>query len=431
MLDRPLFTSRREFLAGSLTFLSTAGTLPIFLGHTARALAGPEPKRGKRGSAERVLVVIQLAGGNDGLNTVVPYEMDAYYKARPRIAIQAKQALKLTGGVGLHPAATALKELYDAGRMAVVQGVGYPNPNRSHFTSMDIWHTADPDLRTHEGWLGRYFDNCCTGSDPAGGVEPIQGVALMQEMPLAMQGDKFMPLSFDDPNSLAWQSGRRDALAEETFRKLNNRSGDWPKTGGELAQYLQRAALDAQVGAAEIREAGGRELKSGPRPRGRRGGGLARQLELVARMIAADLPTRVYYVSMGGFDTHTGQEGRHRQLLTEFGDGVAQFMETLEDAKLLDRVLILTFSEFGRRVQENASAGTDHGEAAPLFLFGAKVRAGVHEKHPSLTNLHRGDLQFGCDFRRVYSTVLRQWLDVPPDKVLGKGFQPLNVIRAS
>lgn len=428
MTQQPLFTSRREFLAGGISLLSVAATLPIFLGRTARVLAGPAPGGIKRGSGERVLVVVQLAGGNDGLNTVIPYEMDAYYKLRPQIAIKKGDVLKLEKNVGLPSYATALKELFDAGQMAVVQGVGYPNPNRSHFTSMDIWHSADPAMRDHSGWLGRYFDNCCKGDDPA--PEPIAGVALMKESPLAMAGDKFACLSFEDPQSLSWQGAKGDKLAQEAFRKLNNIDGDYPKSGGELAQWLQRASLDALVGADDIRGAGTKRARSGGRRRGG-GGELAQSLEFVAKMIAADMPTRVYYVSMGGFDTHSGQTGRHRNLITQLGEAMQDFVETLKDEGVLDRVMILSFSEFGRRVQENASGGTDHGEAAPVFLFGSKVKPGVHQDHPSLDKLRRGDLEFGCDFRRVYSSVLQDWLGMKPEKVLGKAFQPLPLIQKS
>ncbi|MBK8914851.1 MAG: DUF1501 domain-containing protein [Phycisphaerales bacterium] len=424
MTHEPLFTSRRDFLTGSLTFLSAATTLPLFLGRTARALAGDGPAA-SRDDSSRILVVVQLAGGNDGLNTIVPYTMDEYYKARRTLAVPKADVLKLEQNVGLNPAAEGLKSLYDDGLMAVVQGVGYPNPNRSHFQSMDIWHSADPDLRKHSGWLGRYFDSCCTGSDP--GPEPIAGVAMMKEAPAAMYGEDFMPLAFDDINALTWRGNPRDARAVEAFRKLNNIDGDLPAGGHEMAQYLQRAALKAQVGADNIRAAVGRSLPS--RRRGGRGGELGRQLDVVARMIAADLPTRVYYVSMGGFDTHTGQAGRHRQLLTQFGEAMNDFVRTLAESKLLDRVLVLTFSEFGRRVQENASGGTDHGEAAPMFLFGSAVRPGVHEKHPSLASLHRGDLSYGVDFRRIYATVLRQWLKAQPEKVIGGGFQPMKLLK--
>lgn len=423
MSNEPLFTTRREFLSGGLTFLSAAATLPLFLGKTATVLAGPDPDP-KKGKDQRILVVVQLAGGNDGLNTIIPVEQDAYYKARPRLAIPRKTALKLAGDVALHPAAVGLKDLFEEGRMAVVQGVGYPNPNRSHFSSMDIWHTADPAQRKQNGWIGRYFDACCKGADPD--PEPIQGVALMQEQPLAMQGERFMPLAFENPEALTWRLGR-DKLAAETFRKLNNIDGDLPSEDARLAQYLQRAALKAQIGADEIRAAAGKQIGT----RARRGGGqnsLSQSLQLVARLIAADLPTRIYYVSLGGFDTHTGQDQRHRQLMTQFGDAMREFIDTLEEQKLLDRVLVMSFSEFGRRVQENASGGTDHGEAAPMFLFGSRLKAGVYEKHPDLSKLHRGDLAFSCDFRRVYSTVLQNWLKIKPQDVLGQGFQPLGFL---
>ena len=220
MSNDPLFTTRRDFLTGSFTLLSAASTLPIFLGHTAQALAQSQPATKKKNADERILVVVQLAGGNDGLNTVVPYEMDPYYKNRPRLAIPKKDVLKLKDGLGLHPSATGLKELFDAGKMAIIQGVGYPNPNRSHFTSMDIWHTADPDQRKHNGWVGRYFDSCCKGKDPD--PEPISGIALMQESPLAMQGERFTPLSFENPDALTWRSATKDKKADDLFRKLNN-----------------------------------------------------------------------------------------------------------------------------------------------------------------------------------------------------------------
>ncbi|TWT45761.1 hypothetical protein RAS1_21920 [Phycisphaerae bacterium RAS1] len=429
MSDSPFFTSRREFLVGGLTFLSASATLPLFLGNTARVLAGPETQRAKKRADERILVVVQLAGGNDGLNTVVPYSMDPYYQARRTLAIPKKDVLQLEKGVGLHPAATGLKQLFDDGRMAIIQGVGYPNPNRSHFTSMDIWHTADPLQRKQSGWLGRYFDSCCKGSDPA--PEPIDAIALMQESPLALQGENFAPLAFENADTLAWRNPKNDAAAMEAFRKLNNIEGDIPASGNKLEQFLQRAALKAQVGADEIRTALGTQLKG--KRFGRRGGPgeLARQLEMVARMIKADLPTRIYYVSMGGFDTHSGQLGRHQQLVRQFGDAMQDFVESLEDDGLLDRVLIMSFSEFGRRVQENASGGTDHGEAAPMFLFGKSLKPGLHLDHPDLANLHRGDLPFGCDFRRVYASLLRFWLQVDPVKILGGGVQPLPLLKAT
>ncbi len=425
------FTTRREFIGGSLTLLSAAATLPVFLGHTARAFADvtTRPARGKDASS-RILVVVQLAGGNDGLNTVVPYEMDGYYKHRRTLAIPAKDALKIGQGVGLHPAATGLKELFDDGKMAIVQGVGYPNPNRSHFTSMDIWHTADPLQKQRDGWIGRYFDHCCKGEDPT--PEPTECVALMQEMPLAVQGSEFTGMAFEGIDALTWRAGERDERAAAAFRKLNNQ-GLSPSTDAHgLAAYLQRAALKAQIGAEDIKQAGAGAIGTNRRGRfGQRGGRLAQELKMVAQMIKADLPTRIYYVSLGGFDTHAGQLGRHAQLMDQFGDAMKSFIDQLQEDGLLDRVLVMSFSEFGRRVQENASGGTDHGEAAPMFLFGSKIRPGLHEKHPDLSKLNRGDLAFGCDFRRVYASVLRDWLKARPEKVLGQSFAPLPLVKSA
>lgn len=428
MTERPFFSTRRDFLSGSLTLLSAASTLPLFLGRTAAALAGQdEGKPERKKPHERILVVVQLAGGNDGLNTVIPYNNDFYRKYRPRLAVDKKDVLRLNDEVGLHPAAEGLKALFDEGRMAIVQGVGYPNPNRSHFSSTDIWESADPTLRKHDGWLGRYFDAACKGSDP----DPILGVALTQETPLALTGEHFSPLAFENPDVLTWRAGERDPRALEAFRKLNNIEGDINPTGNRLRDYLQRAALKALVGADEIRAATGSDLRTGPRGRRRgQGGALAQSLQTVAKMIAADLPTRIYYVSMGGFDTHSAQDARHRQLLTQFGNAMTDFIDDLAEQKLLDRVLVLTFSEFGRRVQENASGGTDHGEAAPMMLFGSKLLPGVHEKHPDLSKLNRGDLAFGCDFRRVYASVLRDWLKTRPELALGGNFNPLRLIKA-
>jgi uncharacterized protein (DUF1501 family) len=426
MPDPLAFTTRREFLAGSLGLVSAASTLPVFLGHTARALGQTAPA-GTPDDSQRILVVVQLAGGNDGLNTVVPVDQGAYYALRPRLAVQKRDALALTSDYALHPAATGLKSLYDSGRLAVVQGVGYPNPNRSHFTSTDIWMTGDPSERTHTGWLGRYFDATCQGTDCTRG--PLDSIALTGEAPLALQGQSFTPLAFQNANSLAWNAPKGDKQAEETFRILNNHAptvASEPEaefSAEDHAAFIQRAALHAQIGADEIRAALGRG-----QTRMRANGALSQSLDLVARMIRADFPTRVYYVTLGGFDTHAAQAGRHAALLRQLGNGLQDFIATLEDDKLLDRVMVMTFSEFGRRVAENASGGTDHGAAAPLFIAGGAVRAGMHGRHPDLDNLDQGDLKYTVDFREVYATVLERWLELPAREVLGRHFRSLRLL---
>lgn len=417
--------TRRQFVQKGLTVLSLTPTIPLFLDRTAWAIGDPADVKRVAGGDDRVLVVIQLAGGNDGLNTVIPAGHDVYQKSRPRLAVKPKDGLKLNDDLVLHPSAVGFKGLFDDGRMAIVQGVGYPNPNRSHFVSTDIWATASPDGRSRGGWLGRYFDSCCAGADPGKptAAEPDAAVAMTSEAPLALTGDKFLPVAFSNPNELTWRGGRFPVM-NEAFEKLNTPADPNAKAENELS-YLQRTAMDARLSAAEIQKAArGQPKVDYPRSR------LADQLKTVARMIQAKLPTRVYYVSQGGFDTHSGQDNRHRRLLEELAGAVKAFVEDLKDQGNLDRVLTMTFSEFGRRVVENASGGTDHGEAAPMFLFGGPTVAGLHGAYPDLGKLHRGDLAYTTDFRCVYTDVLANWLEADPAKILGAKFKPLEVIKA-
>lgn len=416
-----LYSTRREFLSGTLKTVSLASTMPGFLARTAAAMAEQAAQQ------ERILVVVQLSGGNDGLNTVVPFGMEEYYRLRPTIGIAPNDCLKLSDQVGLHPDATGLKALFDDGKLAIVQGVGYPNPNRSHFKSMDIWHTADPAGRSHTGWLGNYFDACCPGSDP---VDPQSAVALMSESPLALSGDQFTPLAFDEPDELTWRSAQAPAEAGAVFEDLNNdppvqETHPGTKQRNETLDFLRRAALDARLGADQVRAAASH--LDGPAS-GRRNG-LRRQLALVSSMIAANFPTTVYYVSFGGFDTHSRQNGRHRRLLAELGNALSAFVDSLKSDRLFDRVVIMTFSEFGRRVCENSSGGTDHGAAAPMFVIGGSINPGLHQPHPSLTSLDRGDLVHGCDFRRVYASVLRDWLGADHRQILRGNYPPLKLIK--
>ena len=426
--------TRREFLNNGLVMLSGATTVPLFLDRTAWAMHGPPAQ-----SDDRILVVVQLAGGNDGLNTIVPFEDDLYYKARPRIAVQKKDTLRLSSMLGLHSAAAGLKQLFDDGLLSIIQGVGYPNPDRSHFVATDIWATADPGGRMHDGWIGRYFDCTCTGKDPC---DPKLGIALTQESPLAMQGRRFNPVSFESPQELSWRGPGNSGAGRGAFEKLNALP-EANKTKGEEAKalaFLQRTAMDAQAGAKEIQKAAGQSPGNNRRARGemrplgggnKRGGGgqLLEQLSMVRRMIAAGLKTRVYYVTLGGFDTHAQQLGRQQQLLAQLGDALAAFTADLKKDGLLDRVLIMTFSEFGRRVAENASQGTDHGAAAPMFVIGSDVKAGLIGSHPSLAQLDRGDLKWQIDFRSVYTTILQEWLKADSKVILGGTFKPVKLFR--
>ena len=424
--------TRRAFIGNGLILASAAATIPSFLNRSAYALMA---QAGGLASVpgvpqDHILVVVQLGGGNDGLNTVVPYLDPAYHRARPGIGIAEKSALKLGNSgeaIGLHPQLTGLKSLYDEGWMSVVQGVGYPNPNRSHFKSMDIWQTADTN-GTGTGWLGRYFDNDCCGHDPSGKVtpEPMAGVALGREAPLAMQGSISRPIGFESPDLFRWLGTGVDKKLANPYEEITRRGAVDDVDPGSNEGFLLRTALDAQVSSDQIRKAvANKPQVNYP------GNELAKQLAMVSSMIKAGLKTRVYYVTLGGFDTHAGQggdNGRHAQLMQQLGSSLKAFYDDLKQQGNAERVLTMSFSEFGRRVAQNASGGTDHGTAAPMFLCGPMVKAGVIGNHPSLTDLDAGDLKYQIDFRSVYAGILDQWLKADPHKVLGSGHMPLPVL---
>ncbi|MDX2115417.1 MAG: DUF1501 domain-containing protein [Planctomycetota bacterium] len=431
--------TRRAFLNRGLTLASATVTIPAFLQSSASVFAQQHAAPGGGGTVDRILVVVQLSGGNDGLNTVVPFGDPAYYAARPSIGIAERDVLKLAkngkgDGLGLHPRLTGLKELYDDGRLTVVQGVGYPNPNRSHFKSMDIWHTGDT-TGTGDGWLGRYFDNQCSGAPRgastrgAGGCSGHDGVALGRTAPLAMQGRGFRPIAFESADLFRWtgeDAGDAEARAYEVMTGGGLRPGADPDSA---EGFLLRTTLDAQVASEKIREAVRRTpLVEYPRT------GLGRELAMVASMIRAGLLTRVYYVSHGGFDTHAGQggpQGSHANLLDQFAAAVRAFYRDLDASGDSQRVLTVSFSEFGRRVGQNGSGGTDHGTAAPMFLMGPMVRPGVIGNHPSLTDLDQGDLKFSVDFRSVYAGVLEDWMRTDAAAVLGRKFPAAKVVRGA
>lgn len=419
--------TRRAFLVRGLTLASAAATIPAFVQRSAFAMADTDDSvRSRAGVPEdRILVVVQLAGGNDGLNTVIPYSDRAYYVARPTIGIPEGDALRLgrngaADGIGLHPRMTGLKELYDEGMLSIVQGVGYPNPNRSHFKSMDIWHTADTNA-TSDGWLGRYFDNQCSGEDCSGHA----GLAIGRTAPLAMQGRTYKPIAFESAELFRWTSEGVDDATDAAYDALSQ-NGAPGHDGGE-ASFLFRTALDAQVASERIRSALSKSpLATYP------GSQLAQQLAMVASMIRAGLGTRVYYVSHGGFDTHAGQgaaNGPHANLLDQFASALRAFYADLKAQGNDGRVLTMSFSEFGRRVAQNGSGGTDHGAAAPMFLMGPMVRPGVIGSHPSLTNLDDGDLRYNVDFRNVYAGILTDWLKADSVRTLGKAWKPAKVVR--
>lgn len=444
MKAKPTLHTRRQFLRTSALGAAASWTLPVFLEKTFFALdamaadALTQTVTGKNGT---ILVVLQMAGGNDGLNTVVPFADDAYHKARPKLGLPPNEILKLDGYAGLNGKLTGLKALFDEGHLSVIQGVGYPNPNRSHFRSTEIWQTAsDADRAASEGWLGRYFDNCCPGADPT------VGVAIGDETPQAFAARTPTGITFSRPEQFRWRtsepaSGRMSA-EEFFFRQLNEGNGGDEGPGGATdgasisalsghttsdvgtLDFLQRTALDAQLSSDKILAVARKYRSTVPYPAGQ----LAASLNIIARMIAGGLPTRVFYASQGGFDTHAGQTNAHDRLMLEFNDAIAAFAADLKQQGNFERVLIMTFSEFGRRVAENANGGTDHGTAAPMFVIGGAVKPGLFGKYPSLTDLDHGDLKFNTDFRSVYGTILDQWLKAPSQVVLGRKFPTLAIV---
>ncbi|MDZ4831428.1 MAG: DUF1501 domain-containing protein [Phycisphaerae bacterium] len=419
-MPEPTAYSRRVFLQQGVTLASLCATVPEFIQASAFGMLAPQAVQG-----DRILVIVQLGGGNDGLNTVVPYGADAYYAARPGLAVAApgrgqNAAIPLDAakGIGLHPSLTGLKELFDGEKLAVIQGVGYPNPNRSHFTSMDIWQTARTDGKG-SGWIGRYFDCTCNGSPTADGA-----ISIGRSAPLAMVGDVQKPIAFESPEMFRWLGEDLHESLAKPYAEMNRAGtldGVAPKS--ETA-FLMRTALDAQVSSDRIRRAVARQaMATYPNS------GLALQLRTIAAMIRDGMATRVYYASMSGFDTHAGQAGSHANLMRQFGDALLAFQNDLGAQGNADRVLTMCFSEFGRRVKENGSGGTDHGTAAPMFLVGPKVKAGVLGQHPSLTDLDQGDLKHTVDFRSVYASLLDDWMHAPAAKVLGGEYSKGSVLR--
>jgi uncharacterized protein (DUF1501 family) len=398
--------SRRDFLRSS-TLLALAPTVPGFLAQTARAAT---PQRDGR-----ILVVIQLDGGNDGINTVVPFKDDGYAKYRKLLRLPTQQLVKVSADVGLHPSLADAGKLVQSGRLAILQAVGYPNPNRSHFESMAIWHTArfDPEERNGLGWIGRGLDSKAQGKGNGPDAVFVGG----GQMPTALRGRHCVASGMTRPEDFV--------LARQVKVKQAAKN---PAKKEDLAAFVQRATLDAYTTADRMAEVA----------RGKDGGPtypeteLARELRLMARLIKANIGTRVYYVRQSGYDTHSAQLGTHAGLLSELAGALKAFLDDLAAARLADRVAVLCFSEFGRTVQENGSAGTDHGTAGPVFLAGPRVKAGLVGQTPRLTDLDpkHGDLRVGIDFRRVYATVLEDWLGLASKPVLGSQFTRLPLWSA-
>src|ERR1041385_5713085 len=435
------FRPRREFLRSTVLTGALSWTVPAFLANTFAALQAEAAEKATQvttGKDGRILAILQMAGGNDGLNAIVPFSNDYYRRARPRIGIPEKEVLSINDEVGFHQNLSGFKYLYDAGQPSISQGVGYPHPNRAAFRSTVIQQTAcDTGKIEQYGWLGRFFDNTCKGCDPTIAVN------IGRQMPQAFAAKTPKGISLENPQNYRFitsERGRAGEMSEESYRKLNEPENEMAENSGDtigslhgaanhsgsVLDFLERTALDAQVSSAKIRSIANRVDTKGEYP----GSQLGNSLKLVAKLIGGGLPTRIFYVSQGGYDTHTNQAGTHERLLRDLGDSVKAFVEDMKAQGNLSRVLVMTFSEFGRRVAENANSGTDHGAAAPMFVVGEKVKAGLLGQCPSLApaDLFPGDLKYTVDFRSVYAGVLESWLKTKSEPVLGKKFAPLPVV---
>ncbi|MCX2485088.1 DUF1501 domain-containing protein [Pedobacter sp. MR2016-24] len=397
---------RRDFIRKSALAAAGAIMIPAFM-KPFEALALDEL------SLYKNLVVVQLSGGNDGLNTVVPFGNDIYYQMRKGIAIKADQVIRLNDMQGLNPNLAPLQELYDQGWMSVINDVGYPNPDRSHFRSMDIWQTgSDANQYLSTGWIGRYLDADCDTCK-----SPYTAIEVDDSLSLALKGSKKKGIALKDPAALFRNTN------EALFKEMIN--GDKAHLDEDNLGYLYKTMIETSSSANYIQNTSKLYKSDAVYP----ATSFSNQLKTVSKFICSGLKTRVYYVSLSGFDTHANQVQQQSRLLKQYAEGINTFIKDLQQNNKLEDTLVVTFSEFGRRVAQNASNGTDHGTANNMFLFGGKLKKlGIYNAAPDLADLDNGDLKYQIDFREVYGTILDKWLDVNNSHILNKKFNTLDFI---
>jgi uncharacterized protein (DUF1501 family) len=408
--------SRRKFITNSVGILFSSSQLFAI---AARA-ASFEPR--KVGSS-KILVVIQMAGGNDGLNTVIPYGAGQYYQMRPNLGIKPNEVLHLTDTVGLHPSMSELNELYKSGKLAIALGVGYPNPNRSHFRSIEIWQTGEPEKISNTGWIGRYLDCSCTSAQsasrqlfPAINVDPM--------LPKSLSADRVVVPSVSDVNQFKFNTDVHYQVDRQKQIEAFNRIYSSFEIDRPSAQLLKDIGLDAMQASDYLLKVVKNYKSNVQYP----DNGFGRSMKFIAQMITAGVDARVYNLSLGGFDTHANQLRTQAGLLKQFSDSLSAFQKDLEVHGVDQDVIVMAFSEFGRRVQENNGRGTDHGTAEPMFVMGSQVKGGLYGDYPSLTDLDSGDLKYGIDFRRVYATLIDRWLGADSCEVLGATYEHLKFV---
>ncbi len=417
-------TTRREFIQNGLSFVALGTAMPTFLMRAADAVAA-EPVGGGA-TAGKILVVIEMSGGNDGLNTVIPITDPQYAKLRPGIGVASGDAVKIDAKLGLNPTMKSLAQLYEKGHVAVVSGVGYPNPNRSHFQSMDIWQTGDPNITARErtGWIARYFD-----ADGHYKADPLSGITLGSSLPLAMWSQT-SPVSVIG-NGQDFGFGTQGGGGPNEFKQMETLKALYSEgtVAGSNAEFVRNVGNEVYASTEAIKKAlRGSDNKATTAANYPNNNPLAPRLQTIAKLIAGGLGTRVYYANVGGFDTHANQPGQHSYLLGAVADAIAAFQRDLTLQGRDKDVVLMTFSEFGRRVKENASSGTDHGAASVLFVVGSSLHGGSYGEYPSLSDLDDGDLRFHTDFRSVYATLVENWMGASANKVVPGEFPKLKFV---
>ena len=404
--------SRRRFLRSS-----TAGSAVLTFGGLAPSALQAAAEQSQ---SERILVVIELQGGNDGLNTVIPVGDETYRKLRPKLAIAKSDSLEIGDGLAFHSSLRGFADLLEAGRLAIIQGVGYPDPNRSHFESMDIWHTCQrKDENRTDGWLGRLLEQT---AETAGG-DPTALHLGYDKQPFALMSRKVRV-----PSIRSLEQFRLHGTEDAQFRKAVQELADARRgEGNDLLNFVQSSTSSAISASERLSSSVKSYSSSVTYPKN----GLGEQLQTVAKLIGSGLKTSVYYVTLNGFDTHSQQPDAHVGLLRQLGDSVKAFLDDIDQLKQSDRVAMMCFSEFGRRVEENASAGTDHGTAGPMFMAGAAVKSGLIGKLPSLNDLQDGDLRHHTDFRQVYAAVIQNWFECEAEPILKGKFAAVDVFSDS
>lgn len=409
-----MLTTRRDFLKVS-SLIALGSTVPGFVSRTA----AQAPTSERPGARDTILVVVQLTGGNDGLNTVIPFADENYARLRPTLRQPTNQIHRINDSIGLHPAMNSMHSLLQDSALCVIQGVGYPNPSQSHFRSMDIWQAASLDQDLNEGWIGKALRG-------VPGATSFHLAGQNESAPLALTGAPVRVPSITSLEDFQLRLEAANATDRRRQRDLVETAAQAQAQPGTLLDFVNRTAVNTYASSNRLREIARNYQPRVPYP----GTALANHLRLAAQLIDAGLGARLFYVSIDGFDTHAGQANPHANLLRTVSDAVTAFYRDLSARGQGERVCILTFSEFGRRARENGSRGTDHGSGAPMFLVGGRVKPGLVGDHPSLTNLEAGNLRFHTDFRQVYAAVLENWLGISSRQVLGQEFRPVDVFRS-